>query len=103
MVYHSVPDPNKTYPDHMENHEIARFEIQKVFCTADKSLIDHVETIVTIYQIMEIAYTRDQMISQMRQQGNHFYFHNKKLHLDWVSMTPFIHLEKSTELRDILE
>lgn len=113
MVYHSVPDPNKTYPDHMKNFETAKYDIKKVFYSADGTLIDHVETIVTIYLSMKMDLTRDQLISQMRQQGCGFYYKGRKLHLDWLQMTPFIHCEKSTgpscadcrrnEPRDILE
>ena len=103
MVYHSVPDPNKTYPDHMSNHETAKYDIQKVTYSANGSLIDRVEVLVTIYQTMEMTFNRDQLISQMRQQGNGVYFNGKRLHLDWMSMTPYIHFEKSTDTRDILK
>jgi len=103
VVYHSVPDFNKIYPDQMSNRELSRFEIQKVTYTADGVLVDHVETVVTVYQTMRMDLTRNQFISQMRQQGCGFYFKEKLLHIEWVETTPFIHLEKSMETRDILE
>jgi hypothetical protein len=87
----------------MENYETARFDIQNVTYTADGSLVDRIETIVTIYQTLEMKFDRDQMISKMRQQGSGFYFKDKNLHIDWLGLTPYIHYEKGSEPRDILE
>jgi hypothetical protein len=103
MVYHSIPDSSKTYPDHMKNREISHFEIQKVTYTADGLLVERVEAIVTIYQTISMNLNRDQLINQMRQQGTGMYFKSKELHLDWIGLIPFVHFEKSPEARDILE
>lgn len=103
MVYHSTPDPNKTYPDHMTNFELTRFEISKVFYTADGLLIDHIETTAKTYQTIEMSLTRTETIDYMRQQGNGFYYEGKKLILDTIGLDRFIHFEKSPETRDILE
>jgi len=103
MVYHSVPDPNKSYSDHMTNFEIIRTEISKVIYNSNKTLIDYVEATQTIIYPREVDLTRTEIIDLMKKQGSNLYFKNKTLLLDLVNGIPYIHSEKSDQLRDILE
>ncbi|PKO02087.1 MAG: hypothetical protein CVU43_09720 [Chloroflexi bacterium HGW-Chloroflexi-5] len=102
MVYHSVPDPNKIYPDHMTNFELTKFEIHDVTFTPD-GLISHVDATVTSAFSLEMTLTRAEVIGFMTRQGMNVYFKGKKLILDHVDNIPFIHLVASEEKRDIME
>jgi len=102
MVYHSVPDPNKPYPDHMTNFELTKFEIHDVYFTPD-ALIDHVDATVTTFFPLEMTLTRAEVIGFMKKQGMNFYFKGKKLFLEVITGEPYIHHEKSTTASDTLE
>lgn len=102
MVYHSVPDPNKTYPGNMTNFELTKFEIHNAYFTPD-NLIDHVDATVTTFFPREMTLTRTEVIGFMARQGFNFYFNSKPLFIDLVNATPYIHHEKSLLTRDILE
>ena len=103
MVYHSVPDPNKTCPDHMTNYEFIRTEISKAIFDETNKLINYVEATQKIIYPREVNLVRKELIDLMKKQGSNVYFKEKIIHLDVVSGIPYIHLEKSTETRDILE
>lgn len=102
MVYHSVPDPNKTYPDKMTNFELTKFEIHDATFTPD-GLIHTVDATVTTFFPLEMTFTRAEVIGFMKQQGMNFYFKEKKLFLEVINGDPYIHREKSTIPRDALE
>jgi uncharacterized protein YqgQ len=103
MVYHSIPDPNKTCPDQMTNFEFIRTEISKVYFNSDNTLINLVEATQTIIYPREVDLSRAEVIELMKKQGSNIYFNNRILILDQVNGTPYIHHEKSNLLRDILE
>jgi hypothetical protein len=102
MVYHSVTDPNKTYPDHMTNFELTKFEIHDVTFTPG-GLIDRLDATVTSAFSLEMTLTRSQVIEFITKQGNGIYFKGKKLFLETIGLDQFIHQEKSSEPKDILE
>ena len=97
MVYHSVPTDSK-----MPNHEFTRFDISKVILTADSSLVDRVEAVMTTFVPHEVDLTRAQIL-QLMSRGDGFYLDSQRLLFERVNGIPFIHLVPSTDQRDILE
>ncbi|PKN98017.1 MAG: hypothetical protein CVU42_13930 [Chloroflexi bacterium HGW-Chloroflexi-4] len=110
MVYHSTPDPNKTYPDHMTNFELTKFVINDVVFKPG-GLIDYVDATVTSAFSHDLRITRSDLVAFMKQQGNGVYFKGKKLILEKIGLDQFIHFDKGSscadcgqsEPRDILE